>query len=165
MTGVQTCALPIYLGWGERQAKDPREVTLKLRLKMPNAAEARQVIADMEKAKSDSGSTWGEKGRPAADFSLLRFPVYRPLLAEHGNRDAIAGLAEDPALDATRVLLRLVEAARGGGPGVAEYFPTGWGPLPGQGGALLPRARAPRRAEFIPAEHGGTCSFEDPVPG
>ncbi len=57
-------------------------VTLKLRFKMPNEAEARQAIAEMEKAKTNSGSTWGTKGQPVADFSLLRFPVYRPLLAE-----------------------------------------------------------------------------------
>lgn len=74
------------LGWGERQAKDPRVVTLKLRLKMPNEAEARQVIAEMDKAKSNSGSTWGQKGQPAADFSLLKFPVYRPLLAEREGK-------------------------------------------------------------------------------
>ncbi len=74
------------LGWGERQATDPRVVTLKLRLKMPNEAQARQVIADMETAKSNSGSTWGTKGQPAADFSLLKFPVYRPLLAEREGK-------------------------------------------------------------------------------
>lgn len=74
------------LGWGERQATDPRMVTLKLRLKMPSEAEARQVIANMEKAKSNPGSTWGTKGQPAADFSLLKFPVYRPLLAEREGK-------------------------------------------------------------------------------
>ena len=74
------------LGWGERQAKDPRVVTLKLRLKMPNEAEARQVIAEMEKAKSYSGSTWGTKGQPTADFGLLKFPVYRPLLAKREGK-------------------------------------------------------------------------------
>lgn len=99
------------LGWGERQAADPRAVTLKLRLKLPTEAEARQVIADMQQAKSNHGSTWGKKGQPAAYFSLLKFPVYRPLLAERGDRDAIAGLAEEPTLAATRILLRLVEAA------------------------------------------------------
>jgi hypothetical protein len=74
------------LGWGERQASDPRVVTLKLRIKMPNEAEARQVIADMEKAKSNHGNTWGKQGQPTADFSLLKFPVYRPLLAERDGK-------------------------------------------------------------------------------
>lgn len=98
------------LGWGERQANDPRVVSLKLRLKMPNEAEARQVILDMRMAKFNDGGTWGKKARPAADFSLLKFPAYRPLLAEGGDRDAIAGLAEEATLDATRILLRLAEA-------------------------------------------------------
>ena len=74
------------LGWGERRAKDPRVVTLKLRIKMPNEAEARQVIAEMDKAKSNPGSTWGKKGQVTADFSLLKFPVYRPLLAEREGK-------------------------------------------------------------------------------
>lgn len=98
------------LGWGEPRPNDPRQVTIKLRIKSPSVAEARQVINDMEQAKSNHGTTWGKKGQPTADFSLLKFPVYRPLLAARGDRDAIAGLAEEPTLEATRILLRLVEA-------------------------------------------------------
>ncbi|PAW86554.1 MAG: hypothetical protein B9S33_07805 [Pedosphaera sp. Tous-C6FEB] len=99
------------LGWGERQAQDPRVATLKLRLKMPNEAEARQIIAAMDQAKADRGSTWGTKGQPKADFSLLKFPVYRPLLSERADLDGIAGLAEEQTREATAVLLRFAESA------------------------------------------------------
>ena len=44
------------------------------------------AIAEMEKAKSYSGNTWGTKGQPTADFNLLKFPVYLPLLAERQRK-------------------------------------------------------------------------------
>ena len=97
------------LGWGPRRTNDFRVVSIRLKLKMPTVAEAAQVIAAMEKAKSYNGKSWGKKGQPTADFSLLKFPVYLPLLSAAANLDAVAGLAKMPGIEATRALLSLAE--------------------------------------------------------
>lgn len=101
------------LGWGERQPNDPRVQSVKLTLKEPTEADARQVLADFEKAKGYSGKTWGEKGRSTPDFTLLKHPAYLPILAERaatGDKDSLVGIASIPTPEATRALIRLMAA-------------------------------------------------------
>ena len=100
------------LGWGPRRTNDPRVVSIRLKLKMPTPLEAFHVIAAMEKSKAYTGKIAGRKGQPTADFSGLKYPVYLSQLGAAATLDAVQALAEMPTVEATCVLLRLVETPR-----------------------------------------------------
>ena len=102
------------LGWGPRRTNDSRVVSIRLQLKMPTSLEAFHVIAAMEKAMTYTGKVVGRKGQPTADFSRLKYPVYLPQLSAAATLGAVQGLAEMPTVEATCVLLRLVETPRAG---------------------------------------------------
>jgi len=82
----------------------------KLTLVMPTPAQAREVLRRMQKLPPDNGGTWGERRKPFADYTVLRQPVYLPLLlpaAERGEKQALDGIASISTPEATRALIRL----------------------------------------------------------
>jgi hypothetical protein len=80
--------------------------TATLRLVMPNEQQARQVVDAMLKLSTDPNRIWGQRGRPFADFRMLRYPVYLPIvkeMAEKGDErvlEAIGGMAFPEATEA-----------------------------------------------------------------
>ena len=64
----------------------------------------------MLKLPAESGRTWGRHGRPYADFALLRYPVYLPIvreLAEKGDARGLEALGAMAFPQATAALLDL----------------------------------------------------------
>jgi len=100
-------------GWKAGPQKHPAgELTLTFRL--PDAAQAEQVLAQMEKLPTDPSASFGEKSRDYADFGCLRAPVYlAPLVrrAQAGSPYALAGLERIPTPEATAALIQLAGAA------------------------------------------------------
>lgn len=70
--GVYTVRVFHDLGWGPKQAEDPRELTTPITLRRPTPEQARQVVDAMFAALKYGGPTWGKKSEPEADFSVLR---------------------------------------------------------------------------------------------
>ncbi|HRI54526.1 MAG TPA: HEAT repeat domain-containing protein, partial [Pseudomonadota bacterium] len=100
-------------GWKAGPLPHPTgELTLTFRL--PDAAQAEQVLAQMEKLPTDPSTRFGEKARDYADFSCLRAPAYLgPLVrrAQAGVPYALAGLEQIPTPEATAALIQLAGAA------------------------------------------------------
>lgn len=116
---------------------------MTLKLKMPSADEARQVVEDMYAAKKYGGSTWGKKGVPAADFSALSYPIYLPILVERaskGEKEALDGMRKLPTPEATEALLKLL----------AESTTAPFTVLVAQ--TLLERMPHPERKDKIPGQ-------------
>ena len=81
---------------------------------MPNAEQARQVVAEMEKLRN-SGWTWDKNGMEYADFSCLRYPVYLPVLLDLGrahHQEAIEGIAAMASPEGTAALIELLAERR-----------------------------------------------------
>ncbi len=99
-------------GWKAGPLPHPvGELTLSFRL--PDAAGAERVLAQMEQLPTDAGARVGEKSRDYADFSCLRAPVYlAPLVrrAQAGTAYAFAGLGRIPTPEATAALIQLAGA-------------------------------------------------------
>jgi hypothetical protein len=109
--GVYTVRVFHDLGWGEKKAPDPREVSATITLKRPTPEEARKVVDDMFAALKYSGPTWGKKSEPMADFSVLRDPVYLPVLMERaraGSLEGLRGVASIAAPEATAALVQFL---------------------------------------------------------
>lgn len=106
--GVYTVRVFHDLGWGPKQAEDPRELTTPITLRRPTPEQARQVVDAMFAALKYGGPTWGKKSEPEADFSVLRDPVYLPVLVERaqtGSLEAMRGLASIATPEATAALV------------------------------------------------------------
>ncbi|MDZ4820200.1 MAG: M56 family metallopeptidase [Planctomycetota bacterium] len=74
---------------------EPRQgpvVTTKIRLKMPTAEQAREVVEAMMKLPKDGSRSMGKKGAAYADFELLRYPVYLPIAKELVAKGDMRGL-------------------------------------------------------------------------
>jgi hypothetical protein len=127
------------LGWPAKAAPIGK---VMLELAMPTAAQAEQVIAEMEKLPDDPNTSSGEISAPYADWSALAHePYVAPLeqRARQGNVRAITGLASIPTQNATRALVRLLDhatstIARGAAQGLAMRLPD-----PALTGQLGPR--------------------------
>lgn len=102
-------------GWKEGECKRPvGEATITFR--MPDAAEAKRIVSQMEKLPNDPNATWGRRSRDYADFGCLRQPVYiEPLVrrARAGNRRAFDGLGCIATLKATEALIQLADDSHG----------------------------------------------------
>lgn len=100
-------------GWKAGPLAHPvGELTLTFRL--PDAAQAERVLAQMEKLPTDPSASFGQKSRDYADFSCLRAPAYLgPLVrrAQAGTPYALAGLEQIPTPEATAALIQLAGAA------------------------------------------------------
>ena len=153
------------LGWGERQALDPREVTTTITLRRPTPEQARKVVEGMFSALKYGGPTWGKKSEPQADFSVLRDPVYLPVLVERaqaGSLDGLRGLASIATPEATAALVEFLK------PGADRFLAppdSGWGHgvwLPSgtetkslsQAAAILLQERLPQREAQTPSLFG-----------
>ena len=87
-------------------------LTTTLRLRMPNARQARQIVDKALKSPTDSNRLWGERGRPYADYGLLHYPVYLPImreLAEKGDARGFQALGSMAFPEATEALLDLAK--------------------------------------------------------
>ena len=112
--GIYTVRVYHDLGWGEKLTADPREVTATITLRRPNPEQARQVVEGMFSALKYGGPTWGKKSEPQADFSVLRDPVYLPILVERaqaGSLDGLRGMAGIAAPEATAALIEFLKPA------------------------------------------------------
>jgi hypothetical protein len=107
--------------WGVTIAKDdPRWAEATIEVRMPDEAEARQVIEEMLMRNKDvkryqgAYCTWNTGNY--SDFACLGYPVYLPILekmaaGKHGDTQALLGIAHNPSPEATRVFLRLLKTA------------------------------------------------------
>ena len=85
--------------------------TTTVRLVMPDRRQARQVVDAMLALPADAGRTWGKWGKPFADFELLRYPVYLPIMKELAHKGDARGLDAIGAMafpEATAALLELM---------------------------------------------------------
>ena len=85
-------------------------MTATIRVRMPNERQARQVVEATLKLRTEPNRTWGKRGEPFADFALLRYPVYLPMmreLAERGDARGLEALGAMAFPEATEALLEL----------------------------------------------------------
>jgi hypothetical protein len=96
-------------GWKEGERQRPvGEATVTFR--MPDAAQAERIVAQMEKLPEDPITRTGEKSRDYADFGCLQEPVYlEPLVrrVRAGNPHAWEGLSCIATREATQVVIQL----------------------------------------------------------
>lgn len=105
------------LGWGPRQSNDIREVSAKLRFRLPTADEARGFVRETLNAPAHGGYTWGERGQQRPGITALSHPVYLPELieqAENGSSAALAGINSVRTVEGTEALVRMMRASAGG---------------------------------------------------
>ncbi len=109
-----TYTIHVYhdLGFGEKGAADPREVSITLKLQEPTEEQARAILAADDNAKPDSGNVWGRKGSTRLDYARLRHPAYLPALIERvpgvNFQNALEGMASIRTLEATKALVKLL---------------------------------------------------------
>lgn len=114
--GAYTIRAAHDFGWKEGERKRPVGET-RITFRMPTAAEAEQVVAQMEKLPSDPSSRWGQRTRDYADFSCLRQRVYlEPIMrrALAGDKRAFDALGCISTPEATQALIGLAGAADAG---------------------------------------------------
>lgn len=111
--GKYTVRVSHDLGWSEGRERDKiaegdvRWASTQIELVMPDADQAAQVVATMQR-QTNSGGTIGKKREPFADFACLRYPVYLPMvwqLAVTGDVRAFESLAATPTPEATRAIV------------------------------------------------------------
>jgi hypothetical protein len=94
--GRYTITVKHDFGWKEEgQRKRPVGMTT-ITLRMPDAAQAENLVAKMEKLPENPNSMWGKKTEEYADFGCLCQPVYlEPLMRQvrAGNLRARASMA------------------------------------------------------------------------
>ncbi|MEQ2007395.1 MAG: hypothetical protein ABMA26_11410 [Limisphaerales bacterium] len=98
------------MGWGAEEPRDKRTVSVQIVVREPSAEQALQVLADLDKAKSYNGKTWGQKGQATPDYRLLQHSNYLAPLVERaaaGDSVWVTGIASIGTVDATRALLQL----------------------------------------------------------
>ncbi len=96
------------LGWPANTAPAGKVVVT---FAMPTAAQAEQVVKQMEALPDDPSTSAGDVDVAFADFSALRYEIYvAPLVAraEQGNERALAGLSEIPTAAATTAIVALL---------------------------------------------------------
>jgi hypothetical protein len=163
--GVYTIRVFHDLGWGEKRAADPREVTATITLRRPTPEQARKVVEAMFSALKYGGANWGEKGEPQADFAVLRDPVYLPLLVERataGSLEGLQGIASIATPEATAALVEFLNPGAdrplvpsAAGQGQAIWLPSG-AKAKGlaQAAAVLLQERLPQLGSMTPSALG-----------
>ncbi len=79
---------------------------------MPTETQARQVVAEVLKLPADGNRTFGKRGRVFADFELLRYPVYLPIMKElvdHGDARGLDAIGAMAFPEATETLIELTK--------------------------------------------------------
>ena len=64
------------LGFGEKRAADPREVSMTINLQAPTEERARAILVEDETVKTYHGNTWGQKGEARVDYHCIRWPAF-----------------------------------------------------------------------------------------
>jgi hypothetical protein len=121
-----TYAIRVYhgLGWGHGDRHSEKTdipenpvapiAETKVRLAMPDVEQAKWVVRETLQLPTDANRTWGQRGRVFADFELLRYPVYLPLmkeLAQQGDARAVTALGAMRFPEATAALVELADGA------------------------------------------------------
>ena len=109
--GVYTVRVRHDLGWTETAERKVPVGEIRLRLRLPTPEQARAVVEEMARAPKDPNRTAGEQTRPYKDFSVLRHPVYLPILAERAresDKDAVVGIGSIETPEATKALIDLL---------------------------------------------------------
>ncbi len=121
-TGKYTIKVYHDLGWEKGSAAPSHSATppdghlapvatTTVRLVMPDQRRARQVVDAMLALSTDGNRTWGKWCKPFADFELLRYPVYLPIMKELAHKGDARGLDAIGAMafpEATAALLELM---------------------------------------------------------
>ena len=93
-------------------------MTATIRLRMPNArAGPASGRGHAEVAGPSPNRTWGKRGRPFADFALLRYPVYLPMMRELAEQGDARGLEAIGAMAFPEATEALLELSKSQGPG------------------------------------------------
>ena len=97
-------------GWkaSKHRRRPVAEATVTFR--MPDARQAEQIVAEMERLPRDANTVAGKRSRDYRDFCSLSHPIYlAPLLrrAREGKEDAVLGIAGIATPGATTALLEL----------------------------------------------------------
>ena len=98
---------------------DPRWAETTIEVSMPDEAQARKVVEDMRRLKTDVDyyrHSCGWETGDYADFRCLQYPVYLPILKElaagkHSDNRLLLGIIHNPTPEATEALLRLLKDA------------------------------------------------------
>jgi hypothetical protein len=114
-TGKYTIKVFHDLGWKSSPVKTlgplkAPTVTITIRLVMPDKKQAQQVVDAMLAMPTESNRSSGQWGKPYADFNLISYPVYLPILnalAQKGNVRALDAIGAMPFPDATAALIGL----------------------------------------------------------
>lgn len=136
-TGTYTIRVYHDLGWdltndpwssdwcfGNELPKGPHRapiLTATVRLVMPDARQAWQVLEAMRKLPDDpyGFAGWGERSEPFADFAMLRYPIYLPIVKEMAERGDARGLQAIGAMAFPEATAALIELARHKTPKIA----------------------------------------------
>jgi hypothetical protein len=108
--GVYTIRVSHDLGWTETPGRKIPVAETTITFVRPSEAEARRLVATMLEAPPFNGRTSGERSAPYPDFSVLRDPVYLPVLLERareGSEKALEGIGSIATPRATEALIEL----------------------------------------------------------
>lgn len=110
--GTYTVRVWHDLGWVEAEGRKTPAAEVKLTVRLPDAAEARRVVAEMDGLKDPGPVRPGEKRPPYPDYSAFQHPVYLPIFApraREGDLRAVQALASIPDPGATAALIGLLD--------------------------------------------------------
>lgn len=110
--GAYTIRIHHDFGWQESSERGFPEGSIVLHLKKPSKKQARELVQSWLVERPYQGNTWGEKSRPHADFSQIRFGEYiAPLSKEvkKGNKNAMVGVGSIATPEATCLLIEIVK--------------------------------------------------------
>ena len=114
LPGRYTITVQHDFGWKEEGKRKRPVGVITIAMRMPDAAQAEKIVAQMEKLPERSISSWSEKTKDYADFSCLCQAVYlEPLLrrARAGNLRALDGIGCMATKQATEALIGLAGSA------------------------------------------------------
>jgi len=86
--GTYTINIHHDFGWKESAQRKFPEGKIVLRLKRPSKGQARKLVRSWQAEKPYDGSTYGEKSKPHADFSQIRFGEYLAPLSSPQTSEA-----------------------------------------------------------------------------
>ncbi len=110
--GTYTVRVWHDLGWIEAEGRKTPAAEVNLTARLPDAAEARRVVAEMDRLKDPDSIRPGEKRPPYPDYSAFQHPVYLPIFApraKEGDLRAVQALASIPDPGATAALIGLLD--------------------------------------------------------
>jgi hypothetical protein len=110
--GTYTIRVSHGLGWKETDDRKIPVAEATITFVRPTEEQARKVIEEAYALDKDSGGTSGGRRKPFADFSVLRDPVYLPILMERakdGCEKALEGIGSIATPQATEALIRLAD--------------------------------------------------------